>query len=705
MGDVIELYVKDDDVTQIDRVVITRYDANKVSAAVATRTSNGVDQVRVPGVVNSWTNIDDVIGYEGLEKDDIVYYYKAANGMYHLFKAESFDGVLTAMAPVDGTTPAKYTISGTKYSINGNTREGGDKGATDLKYNDTYKYFTDDNDFIIWSILVESGSKDYVLVYDLKYLASSASSGLGTNGSAEARLVFMDGSTKVVTIDKIDDYIPVDFSNAGTAVAVNDNTLDVNGGGFGGTAAGSVYVGYLPTTINKATTTTIGPTALVAGSYYNLSTVTPGAANSTINARYLALSSVNTGANANATKARLYTYTIGSNGKYTLTSALNQSTVDGSAAINVPTGTTVIQAKSSKLGSAANNVAVNDDTVFVVMNSSATASDPKFTVYTGKNNCPNFTSTAAAVNFTYATEKGVATHVVVTSFDTSSGGSYIYLLEGTSHEQTTIKQDDGTSTRYWVYSAYVEGEDDVKDVYLTSKANDIVTTAGNGIGLYKDPEMDSYGNYDNLTYEASGIALTNRNQTATLGWNMSGTTLQTGRRYGNDPTWAHAFDCPTDAIYILKDDGYTVGTAADMSGDANDQVYVALTNTTDNKVLLVYVIARDVDRTGATITYGGNAIPAASTTSVPAAGAEPAYTNYAVTKGSTITVTLDSLSKVEYATVATGGAFASAGWTEVAPTDGVITNLLGGATVTADYLIRVTAEDTATITYYRVASA
>ena len=711
-GDVIELYVSENDVNEVTNIVITQYQAHKVTGKVETKTASGVDQVRVPGVVNTWTNADKVFGAESVTKDDIAYFYRAANGNYYIYKAESFEGKLTTVTAQDGTTPAKYTIAGTAYMINGTAGESGDQGASNQRFNDTYTYYTDANGFIIYSTLVESTSKDYVLVYDLKYVASGSSSALDTNGVAQARLVFMDGTTKIVNIDKIDGFEPVNFDIDADGTGEQIGFLPYTGSGYTGATGANDSTSYtaehIATTDTTITATTgVSTTAMTAGTYY---VVTDQAAATTSMAtgnwaKYLALSASNSVANRAATRDRLYTYTVDASGKYTLTDAENLTRVTTGG--NATAGTVSTQAKTSVLSTTGTVISANVDsnTTFVVLNSK-TSSTPSFTVYQGKDKCPVFGTNVA---FAYASEGGVATNVVVTDYGTSTGGTYVYLLSNSSSTETTVKHENGTNTHYWIYKALVEGETEAKDIYLTDAANTYVTAGGRGIGMYTAPSFDDYGNYNALTWSTD-------NQGVTLGYHLNGKTLQVDRSYGStNVTYGTAYDCPTDSVVIIKtSDGYTVGTAADLDEDANDQIYVTRTATAaDNQTKIVYVVMRDADNTGiaGVSTSAGAATKANATYTIN--GEATSVTEYTVAQGAgTVTIATNSRSLVQRSSALTtatnynNGTNKAASW--ATPTISTATTKaangvsFGSASAGETYLVKVTAEDGVTVSYLAI---
>ena len=189
VGDIVEIYMNDTSANQVDVAVVTRYSAAKVTGAVATKTTDNVEQVRVPGVVNSYTDIKRVNGYEGLAKNDVVYYY-TADGNTYLAKAASFEGKLTS---VNASDAKKITVDSTAYVVNGSI-------TVSPAFNTTYTFYTDNNGYVVFAIEKEDEKSDYVVMQAIGVVAGS---GVSTSDSAEARLVAQDGTTKVVTVASV----------------------------------------------------------------------------------------------------------------------------------------------------------------------------------------------------------------------------------------------------------------------------------------------------------------------------------------------------------------------------------------------------------------------------------------------------------------------------------------------------------------------
>ena len=201
-----------------------------------------------------------------------------------------------------------------------------------------------------------------------------------------------------------------------------------------------------------------------------------------------------------------------------------------------------------------------------------------------------------------------------------------------------------------------------------------------------------------------------------FGYSMEGSTLVTGRTYGADDVFANSYNCPGTAtvVRVDKDDNFTVGTAAtDIGYDKNDQIFVVLTNNSDNTVKTVFIVERAEDETGmlmAPVYYDDdttNVFESKGTSTATIAGKTTSYTTYGIKTGGTtqakaIKLFLKAGCKVEFNTTGWGTAFAGTNSvaTELGANLGNNTGATTGATGTT-YYVRVTAED-GSYAYYQI---
>ena len=201
-GNVVEVYTNDEGA--VSMIKVTTYSVGKVTDAVETRTSDGELYVKVPGIISTWTLASKVVGYQGLEKDDIVVYNLSNDGNknYTLTKAEKVTGSVT------NKSGSKLTINGTQYEQSGITNNIETKAAfkdwkvADNKDNE-YDFYLDLNGTICHYVLVEGEeSNDIAYVLETAWVAGS---GINASKYLEANLLFSDGTTEVVRVAKVKD--------------------------------------------------------------------------------------------------------------------------------------------------------------------------------------------------------------------------------------------------------------------------------------------------------------------------------------------------------------------------------------------------------------------------------------------------------------------------------------------------------------------
>ena len=746
-GDIVNVYMDSNVAFQIDTVTITRYSVNKVTGAVATRTQSGVDQVRVPGVVASWTDAEDVHGYSGLEKDDYVYWYRdnGGTGAWYLAKATKVEGQLTTIKT--SSTPNKYSIGGTDYTVNGNV--GAITGLTTAaKYNTNFAYYLDNNNFIVAAKQLEEANRNYVIINALNYAAAGS---LSASSRVEARIVKMDGTTEVVKVASIDNGTTYFTGTLAGGAATTTYT-----------ATGSPYAAntdqYLVGTTSTTPTINANLTPSTTGTPTYVSGVVAVRANTTATTP-----SSNTPATAGGGATNLlWTYKINSDGDYEFTTAGKADGTDVTTGNNNQSTTGSYKTGTGRL----DTIAVNDSTKFIVVNNPG-ASSLKYTVYDGKNSVPNFTLTGAQnLKFTYAMENSVATAVFVYDYETRTDtGAKIVILRDGAISTGEAKDSDGASYTYYTYPALVDGAVTIiratgadmrigeyspsynKNGLLISTGTNAATPSTSGvIGAAGAINMQTANVASNATLTALGYQAV-----AYLGYNLEGSTLSVGRAYGDDDVYTGgSFNCPSTAtvVFVDPDDNFTVGTAADLTKDDNDQIFVILTGNAevDNTVKTLFVVQRDPDNKDLLSAPlianagAGNATRFAAlsgsmtltSTQVGTLTSDVAVTVYdaqnagdiaaspqtytgTLPAGVTIDIATKGLCKIEAVGTATSTTGAIAGWTAAtnATTFGgglgsLAVNGTGARLTTAGagnvtYVIRVTAEDSS-VAYYAISA-
>ncbi|WP_143383175.1 S-layer homology domain-containing protein, partial [Flavonifractor sp. An112] len=565
VGDVIEVYMSDTTANQVANITVTRYSVAKLNGDVATKGEGDDLEVRVPGVFAGYKSADDVSGYAGLTKNDVVYYYVDNAGVYYLAKADSFEGQLTG---TKNTTPVKYVISGSDYVANGNiTISGVTTGAV---YNTTYAYYTDANGYLIYADEVEAAASDYVVLQQIVYVPGDGS--IGGSARVEARVVKMDGTTEVVTIESITD---------GTTKYVDISTTDVDGTHDGGTDKYLVW--------NN--------------------------------------SGVKLDATVNGYTSKAYfTYTINSDNEYALTK-VNANATD-KITVGSLTSAAINNGKVSITGTGSpNTVNVNNNTVFVV---AKTSGDKTFAVYTGKDNVPD----VAGAALTWVAKNGVATHVYVNTYSTSTvSGDTVFIMDANKVGFETVK-DGNTTTYYNTYKAIVNGESTTVKVKAASNGNNSLDggSASVAVGLFT-PTYNTDGLITKLTTNSLG-------QRVQYGYKLSDGTLvvgtSTGYSYSNDAL-----------VFIMDEDGnVTEAVASDLTEDKNDSIYVVTTNATDAEVDYLFIVENDdSDVSLATMTATGGAgltLDKDTVVQTVTAASGQTYTFAATANGVGATVTYDN---------------------------------------------------------------
>lgn len=222
-GTVVEFYTNADG--QIGVVKAYQYTVDQVeNGDAASKTlSDGTVQVRVPGVVNQWTDADKISGWQGLVDGDVVLVYRTLLGgstySYTIEKAEKITGKVTSF-----NSNGVLTINGASYRGSEQPQSGaigdvafqaydasgthtndaqGVFGSWTNNYTltDEYDFYLDKNGSIVAGIqLTESFDNSKVC---LVLQAEGYEKQLGNAGSLSAELLFADGTTDIVSISKV----------------------------------------------------------------------------------------------------------------------------------------------------------------------------------------------------------------------------------------------------------------------------------------------------------------------------------------------------------------------------------------------------------------------------------------------------------------------------------------------------------------------
>ena len=150
------------DVVYVDnRTVVT------LTGDAATKTSGGKTIVTVPGVagLNFSNNVEtkDVIGYEGLVKDDVILWYQdGQTNKFIIEKAESATGTLTAIKDKD------YTVGGVTYKSAGTSSADvfATASITTANLNKEVQVWLDASGYAVKAKAIDKAALPYALVMD-----------------------------------------------------------------------------------------------------------------------------------------------------------------------------------------------------------------------------------------------------------------------------------------------------------------------------------------------------------------------------------------------------------------------------------------------------------------------------------------------------------------------------------------------------------
>ncbi|MCM1296935.1 MAG: hypothetical protein NC311_15455 [Muribaculaceae bacterium] len=197
-GDKVEVFLTDGKVSMIK---ITKYDVDTVTGATETRVYKEKDQVKVPGPVGAFTDVDKVDGWQGLAEDDVVL-TNTSKGVTYLTKADKITGKVTRR------NAAKLTINGTQYSASGLVDDlGFDSWDVSGNKDNEYDFFLDLNgDVCAYKQVSGEVTTETAYVLDAAYKNTGTNNGLdGGDKYQQAKLLFTDGTTQIVRVNKLYD--------------------------------------------------------------------------------------------------------------------------------------------------------------------------------------------------------------------------------------------------------------------------------------------------------------------------------------------------------------------------------------------------------------------------------------------------------------------------------------------------------------------
>ena len=537
LGVIVEL--KDtNDVAGVDTVVITEKTAATLSNAPTVSTNNGKTTVTIPEIGIANKDAAKVVGYENLVKGDVVLYINLG-GVTYIEKASSVTGSVTG-----NNTGKGALINGTYYQASELGGKSYNNGA--IKDTGTYNFFLDNGGYIVAAVKVAEGTAttNLAVVDQVAWVKPTSDGSIGSQQDAymQAKLVFTDGTSQIVTIASVDGIVPV-ATDSVTKTQISSFTT----------------AGFYDPADTQTVAGAAGQNALTSGAAVSTNTIDPkqyivvgGSATGAVTGRFFGVSGVadlNSGATALITENQFYNYSVNSDGKYVLTS-LNANTQGANTAVSG-----VITAnKPNFTGSLIGNA----NTVFIYATAD-NAGNYTYTVHTGIANVP---TTAQSVTGYAVVNAGVTTYVfadlgrgstvsesadlvyILSSDYTAVTGesSYLYdvLLNG---EKTTLKLDANTYTAGNVHK--VKSISD-KDVYALEAAESTITgikSVAGGVLV-----LDDGGSGEVFNYDAGTIAY------VVDGQNVTVTTIENLALDANDTVYVakSADGAYADLVYVTK---------------------------------------------------------------------------------------------------------------------------------------------------------
>jgi len=484
---------------KLTRVCITEYTVVTIPSAPATKVDSGVDKVTVPGVYTDYIKTSKVTGYEGLAKNDVVLYYKDADGNYFIEKAESVSGKVTGYnattgVKVDGTSYPTSTISGNNGAYGG--------WATD--FTNTYTFYLDHAKRVVKAVqdtTEAATANNYVI---LTKAAWHTGNGVTDSSYVELEVVKSDASKAVVKLASVDGVKAV------KAPAVVENGL-----GYYDSSA-KTSSGGNTASITKTYFYTVSGTSVTA-KYYAAANNTDLLANSGLNVLTNSTTGSATGTNAYLVLNRIYAYTLNSDGEYKLSTVANGTDTWGNTDDQITKNV-------AKLNT---TLMANTNTIFVY--GVPDGDSVKYTQYSGIANAPTVADgfVTAVANNAVVNNNGFAKFVFIkVTDDTKISGTtdkdIVYLTTDASvgeednktyyeytgiidGEKVTFRGAAGTYAKKALYYVASEDKDGVKTLTAVGTATGEISNLYTGVAANSASSIVLYDvantRYDSYTYD------------------------------------------------------------------------------------------------------------------------------------------------------------------------------------------------------------
>ena len=209
IGSVIE-FLDADNNGKVDTIKITEYTLSEITKTTAAKADGTEATISIKGV--SGTIAQSLVSgdFANLAKDDVVMYAKIGT-MYYVYEPTTVTGVMTAY----NTSKHTMVVDGTTYYASGAKNDTSKTDAQDFTGNSESVFYLDSNGYVVAVDGVAAETK-YAVVDAIAWVNGA---GVNAKGYAEAKLIFTDGSTETVIVDKLgndDTLTGVSDSNNGS---------------------------------------------------------------------------------------------------------------------------------------------------------------------------------------------------------------------------------------------------------------------------------------------------------------------------------------------------------------------------------------------------------------------------------------------------------------------------------------------------------
>lgn len=225
-GEVAKLWDTNED-GRCDTVTILQYKVDEVTGEVRTKTEKNVEKAIIPGVTGGkFVPVSQINGdWKSLTKGDVVLYY--TNGqtdgdkmVVGVEKAESITGKVTEVGD-----KGELTVNGTEYAATGIELAHTESRRTAWSdYDNEYTFYLDKNGGICYDVqnTDEAVAGNVAVVLKSVWIENGA---IDANEYLEAKLLFVDGTTEVVRVNKIGTGNIVRNSDGTTSGSITMKTI------------------------------------------------------------------------------------------------------------------------------------------------------------------------------------------------------------------------------------------------------------------------------------------------------------------------------------------------------------------------------------------------------------------------------------------------------------------------------------------------